>query len=56
MLDLQLFTVNFEWQIFGEAFQGYIIYSQSFCQKSTERKTPKKNFYFMDMSDVGFKP
>ena len=39
--DLQ-FKVDFERQIFWETFNGNFIYSQSFCQKSAERKLPKK--------------
>ena len=52
--------VNFihEWrdlQIFWEAFHGNFIYSQSYCQKSTEWKWPKKYFHiFVLMSDLGF--
>ena len=32
-----------ERQIFWETFHGNFIYSQSFCQKTIERKSPKKN-------------
>ena len=43
--DLQ-FKVNFERQIFWETFQCNFIYSQSFCQKSAERKSLKKYFFY----------
>ena len=39
--DLQ-FKVDFERQIFEKLFHGNFIYSQSFCQKSAERKLQKK--------------
>ena len=42
--DLQ-FKVDFEQQIFWETFHGsFLSYSQSFCQKSAERKSTKKYF------------
>ena len=45
--DLQ-FKVDSERQIFWETFHGNFIYSRSFCQKSAERKSPKKYFsYFV---------
>ena len=48
--DLQ-FNVDFERQIFEKLFHGRFIYSQSFCQKSAERKSPKKYFsYFVLMA------
>ena len=54
--DLQ-FTVDSERQIFWETFHGNFIYSQSFCQKSAERKSPKKYFlYFILISGLGLKP
>ena len=36
-----------ERKIFWEAFHGsfFLIYSQSFCQKSAEKKSPKKYFF-----------
>ena len=44
--DLQ-FNVDSEWQTF--------FYFQSFCQKSAERKSPKKYFsYFVLISGLGF--
>ena len=43
--DLQ-FKVDSERQIFWETFNGNFIYSQSFCQKSVEKKLPKKYFRF----------
>ena len=53
--DLQ-FEVDSEWQIW-ETFHGNFIYSQSFCQKSAERKSPKKYFsYFVLMSGLGLEP
>ena len=46
--DLQ-FKVDSGWQY----FDVNSIYTQSFCQKSTERKTPKKYFlYFVLMSGL----
>ena len=39
--DLRL-KVNSERQIFWETSHDNFIYSQSFCQKSVERKSPKK--------------
>ena len=51
--DLQ-FKFDSERQIFWETFHGNFIYFQSFCQKSTERKSPKKYFlYFVSMSGLG---
>ena len=32
--------------LFEKLFHGRLIYSQSFCQKSDERKSPKKYFFF----------
>ena len=49
-----LFKADSERQIFWETFHGNFIYSQSFCQKSAERKSPKKYFlYFVFMSGLG---
>ena len=54
--DLQ-FKVDSEWQSFWETFHGNFIYSQNFCQKSAERKSPKKYFsYFILMSGLGLEP
>ena len=54
--DLQ-FKVDSERQIFWESFHSNFIYSQSFCQKSAERKSPKKYFsYFVLMSSLGLEP
>ena len=39
--DLQ-FNVDSERQIFEKLFNGNLFYSQSFCQKSAQRKLPKK--------------
>ena len=45
--DLQ-FNDDSERQIFEKLFHGWFIYSQSFCQKTAERKSPKKYFsYFI---------
>ena len=42
---------------FLKTFHGNFIYSQSFCQKSAERKSPKKYFsYFVLMSGLGLEP
>ena len=50
--DLQ-FKVDSERQIFDKVFIAIYIYSQSFCQKSAERKSPKKYFfYFILMSGL----
>ena len=45
------FNVDSERQIFENLFHGRFIHSQSFCQKSAERKSTKKyfsNFIFDD--------
>ena len=51
--DLQ-FKVDFERQVFIETFyMAIFIYSQSFCQKSSERISQKKYFsYFVLMSGL----
>ena len=55
-LDLQ-FKVDSKRQIFWETFHSNFIYSQSFSQKSAERKSPKKYFsYFVLMSGLGLEP
>ena len=41
--DLQ-FNIDSEQQIFEKFFYGNFIFSQSFCQKSAERKSPKECF------------
>ena len=52
--DLQ-FKVDSERQIFEKLFHVNFINPQSFCQKSAERKSPKKYFHiFVLMSDLGF--
>ena len=39
---------------FEKIFMEIFIYSQSFCQKSAERKSPKKYFsHFVLMSELG---
>ena len=43
----QQFNVDFALQIFEKLFHGGFIYFQSFCQKSAERKSPKKFFLFI---------
>ena len=55
--DLQ-FKVDSERQIFfWETFHGNFTYFQSFCQKSAERKSPKKYFsYFVLTSGLGLEP
>ena len=56
--DLQ-FKVDFERQVFvfEKLFMAILVYSQSFCQKSAERKSPKKYFsYFVLMSGLGLEP
>ena len=41
--------------IFEKLFHGNFIYTQSFCKKSAERKSPKKYFHiFVLMRDMGF--
>ena len=45
--DLQ-FEVDSERQIFRETFHVNFIYSQSFFQKPTERKSPKKYFSYLN--------
>ena len=42
--DLQ-FELDSERQIFEKHFLGRFIYSQNFCQKSAESKSPKKYFF-----------
>ena len=47
--ERQTFLRKFSWQ--------FLFYSQSFCQKSAERKSPKKYFlYFILMSGLGLEP
>ena len=54
--DLQ-FKVDSERQIFWETFNANFIYSQSFCQKSAERKSSKKySSYFVLMFGLGLEP
>ena len=48
--DLQ-FNVDSERQTFEKLFHGRFIYSQSFCQKSAERKSPKKHFLYLISDD-----
>ena len=51
------FKVDSERQIFWDTFHDNFIYSQSFCQTSAERKSPKKYFlYFVLMSGLGLEP
>ena len=47
-LDL---NVDSERQIFKKLSHGRFIYSQSFCQKSAERKSPKKYFSYFIFDD-----
>ena len=44
--DLQ-FNVDSKRQIFEKLFHGRFIYSQSFCQKSAERKSAKKYYSYL---------
>ena len=55
--DLQ-FNVDSERQIFEKLSHGRLIYSESFCHKSAERKSPKKCFfpYFILMTDLRYEP
>ena len=48
--DLQ-FNVDSERKIFEKLFHGRFIYSQSFCQKSAERKSLKKYFSYFNFDD-----
>ena len=48
--DLQ-FNVDSERQIFEKLFHGNFIYSQTFCQKSAERKSSKKYFSYFNFFD-----
>ena len=48
------FKVDSERQIFENLFMTVLIYSQSFCQKYAERKSPK--IYFVLMSGLGWNP
>ena len=45
------FNVDSERQIFEKLFHGRFIYSQSFCQKSAERKSPKKYISYFIFDD-----
>ena len=54
-------TYSLNWTLnvrfFEKLFMAILFYSQSFCQKSTERKSPKKYFlYFVLMSGLGLEP
>ena len=54
--DLQS-KVDSKRQISWESFHGNFIYSQSYCQKSAERKSPNEYFsYFVLMSGLRFEP
>ena len=54
--DLQLKLTPND-RFFEKLFMAIFIYSQSFCQKSAEKKSPKKYFsYFILMSDLGIEP
>ena len=44
-------------KFFEKLFMAILFHAQSFCQKSIERKSPKKYFsYFVLMSRLGLKP
>ena len=45
-------AVRLERQIFEKFFNGRFLYSQSFCQKSAERNSPKKNFIAINRFDA----
>ena len=45
------FNIDSEQQISEKLFHGRFIYSQSFCQKSTERKSQKKYFSYFIFDD-----
>ena len=54
-LDLN-FKVYSKRQIFGKLFKAISIYSHSFCQKSAERKSPKKYFFkFRELRTFDFR-
>ena len=53
--DLQ-FKVDSERQIFEKIFMAIFIDPQSFCQKSAERKSPKKYFFVLCFDFWGSKP
>ena len=48
--DLQ-FNVDSKRQIFEKLFHGSYIYTQRFCQKSAESKSPKKYFLYYIFDD-----
>ena len=48
--DLQ-FNVDSERQIFKKLFHGSFIYSQSFCQKSAERESRRRNIFLYFIFD-----
>ena len=51
------FLILLPYESIHKAFHGNFIYYQSFCQKSAERKSPKKYFmYFVLMSSLGLEP
>ena len=51
------FKVDSERQIFEKLLMAIVIYSQNYCQKSAERKSPKKYFlYFVLISGLGLEP
>ena len=49
------FEVDSERQIFEKLYMEILFTLKSFCQKSADRKSPKKYFHiFVLMSDLGF--
>ena len=52
------FNIDSERKIFKKFFNNNFIYSQNFCQKSTERKIAEKIFFFYIflMRDLGYEP
>ena len=54
--DLQ-FNVDSERHIFQKLFHIKLIYCQSLCQKSAEKKSPNKYFHiFVWMPELGYEP
>ena len=53
-LDLQ-FKIDSERQIIEKLFHGRLIYSQSFCQESVERKSPKYIYFYSLMSTPNYR-
>ena len=44
-------------RFFKKLFMAVSVYSENFCQKSAERKSPKKYFlYFVLVPELGYEP